>query len=119
MSNKYELTESGVLDLETGASIPSDMGNRHYREFLESGETPRPIKPNEYCTWDGTQWVEDTTAKEAAEALAALAASDVGMARLLEDLIATLEAKGIMNKAELPQAAQDKLAERETLRGKL
>ena len=30
---KYKLTENGVLDQETGASIPNDAGNRHWQEY--------------------------------------------------------------------------------------
>lgn len=42
---KYKLTESGVLDTETGTSIPNAPGNRHwqeYQEWLSEGNTPDP-----------------------------------------------------------------------------
>ncbi len=45
-----------------------------------------------------------------------LAASDAGMARVLEDLIATLAAKGVISEADLPAAAQSKLQARRDLR---
>lgn len=136
MSNKYQLTEDGVFDLERVASIPADEGNRDWQEFLLwqqgitvdpitlepiQGEpnTPRPMKPSPFHSWDGSQWVEDTAAKESSEALAALAESDRGMARVLEDLISTLELKGLIAFSDLPQVAQDKLVERDILRGKV
>jgi len=69
---KYELTENGVKDLETGAFIPNAEGNRHWKEYqawLAEGNTPRPIKPSIYHSWDEELevWVEDTVAKQAAE----------------------------------------------------
>ena len=32
---KYKLQDNGVLDTETGASIPEAAGNRHWAEYLE------------------------------------------------------------------------------------
>lgn len=32
---KYKLQNNGVLDTETGASIPNASGNRHWQEYLE------------------------------------------------------------------------------------
>lgn len=49
--------------------------------------------------------------------IAALRASDQGMARVLEDLIAALEAKGVLSVSDLPQVAQDKINARVSLRG--
>lgn len=31
---KYKLNQSGVKDTETGGSIPNDMGNRHWAEYI-------------------------------------------------------------------------------------
>jgi hypothetical protein len=45
---KYKLTEDGVIDTETGASIPNAEGNRHWREYQEwlaAGNTPDPADP--------------------------------------------------------------------------
>ena len=42
---KYKLQSFGVLDTETGASIPSSEGNRHWRMYLEwvaEGNTADP-----------------------------------------------------------------------------
>lgn len=45
--NKYKLTDNGVLDQETGMSIPNAEGNRHWKEYqqwLAEGNTPDPIR---------------------------------------------------------------------------
>ncbi|MEW5725341.1 MAG: hypothetical protein AB1896_19665 [Thermodesulfobacteriota bacterium] len=44
--------------------------------------------------------------------------TDAGMARVVEDILAILEVKGVLNRTELAQAAQDKIAAREALRAK-
>jgi hypothetical protein len=49
----------------------------------------------------------------------ALVASDLGMIRVLEDLIAVLIDKRIIMLTDLPKAAQQKLARRYELRSKL
>nr|BDD44514.1 hypothetical protein 13 [Moraxellaceae bacterium] len=49
----------------------------------------------------------------------ALAQSDKDMARVGEDLVFALEAAGVIARADLPQSAQDKLANREALRAEL
>lgn len=48
-----------------------------------------------------------------------LQASDADMARVVEDLVALLIAKGVIDPAELPKAARDKLERRRHLRQKL
>lgn len=48
-----------------------------------------------------------------------LAATDMPMIRVLEDLIDALKAKGVIADADLPQSARDKLAERAAERVKL
>lgn len=32
---KYKLTQDGVVDTEEGLNIPDDIGNRHWREYLD------------------------------------------------------------------------------------
>ena len=39
MSN-YKQVHNGILRKDTGATIPLDLANRDYQEFLASGETP-------------------------------------------------------------------------------
>lgn len=54
-----------------------------------------------------------------AELEASLKATDADMPRIVEDLIDTLITKGIIVESDLPQAAQDKLANRKDKRSKL
>ena len=74
---------------------------------------------------EGFEWIEGlppdgATAYQAPlSAAAQLAASDIEMARITEDLIHTLITKGVIAASDLPQAAQIKLAGRKALRGKL
>lgn len=49
----------------------------------------------------------------------ALVGTDTYMARVCEDLVDTLVAKGVIALTDLPAAVQSKLAERKTLRGQL
>lgn len=49
-------------------------------------------------------------------AAAALPTTDAGMSRVLEDVLNVLAAKGVMQVADLPAAAQSKLAQRVVLR---
>ena len=96
-----------IRDLD-GATISYDMGNIHYQEYLDwiaEGNTPLPYEPP----------VVDP--KE--QARADLAATDKEMARIAEDLIYALIAKGLIAEAGLPQPARDKLAKRSELRSKL
>ena len=48
-----------------------------------------------------------------------LKASDADMARVIEDLIAELDKKGVLLKSQLPQPVQDKLFDRSVKRAKL
>lgn len=44
---KYRLTKNGVLNTETGASIPNHSNNRHWQEYqrwLVEGNTPDPVE---------------------------------------------------------------------------
>lgn len=47
---------------------------------------------------------------------AELARTDLRMARVVEDVVDVLEAKGVMARSDLPQEAQDRIARRETMR---
>lgn len=53
------------------------------------------------------------------DAKAALSASDTALIRVIEDLIQTLIAKDVILFTDLPLAAREKLANRETIRGQL
>ena len=53
------------------------------------------------------------------EALVDLAETDIAMTRVIEDLIELLILKGVIDFHELPEPAQEKLSQRQHLRGSL
>lgn len=60
------------------------------------GDIEVPMKPNEYCTWDGKNWIEDTAKKQADEAATA---KELAKEALIEEELRTmaidsLKAKG-------------------------
>ncbi len=81
------------------------------------GAVEVPYAPSHAAqVWTGAAFADIPTSITAA---ADLAESDAGMIRVVEDLISLLESKDIITRTELPQAVQDKLAARETARGRL
>jgi hypothetical protein len=68
---------------------------------------------------DYRQYVDDQAAHTAEELRRQLAASDVGMARLVEDLVDVLIAKGVIKFTDLPPAAGSKYLERQAARERL
>ena len=81
----------------------------------ESGDPMSPAPPQE---------IDPKDPKSAREAIhqavqSELQATDLEMARVLEDLINTLVDKGVIMMTDLPKAAQDKIASRGTMRSKL
>ena len=69
--------------------------------------------------WDGTTWVKVKTAFNTDSDANKLHISDLGMARVLEDLIDVLIAKGILSQDDLPDIVWEKIRARETIRGVL
>jgi len=65
------------------------------------------------------QYLDDHAAHSAEELRRQLAASDVGMARLVEDLVDVLINKGVIKFTDLPAAAGAKYLERQLAREKL
>ena len=67
--------------------------------------------------------VADATAREVATIraaiIAALAATDTGMVRTIEDILTALVVKGLILKTDIPQAVLDKISAREALRSQL
>ena len=61
----------------------------------------------------------EAAALERAAALEILDATDKGMARAAEDVIAALEARGLFSAADLPEPTRAKLAARAAARAKL
>ncbi len=88
------LNETAVGDVPTGGAVLA--GGVYYREY-------RPFTSQELSD----------------RALAALAATDAGMPRSVEDLIDTLDRLGIMAKTELPQSTQDRHADKKAKRAAL
>jgi len=59
---KYQLQESGVIDRETGASIPNDPANtdwQEYQRWLVEGNIPIKLQPSHYYDLVGGEWVYD------------------------------------------------------------
>lgn len=105
----YKLDKlSGIVRTADGASIPRDPGNIDYASYLRwegEGNTPLPYEPP----------AVDLKAAARAE----LAATDVGMARVAEDLITALISKGVLAESDIPQPVRSKLDRRAELRSKL
>jgi hypothetical protein len=68
---------------------------------------------------DYQQYLDDHAAHTAEELREQLAASDVGMARLVEDLVDVLINKGIIKFTDLPPAAGAKYLDRQSARERL
>lgn len=86
---------------------------------LPAGSREVAIPPaHGYQRWDGKKWI-DTAAKVQAEARYTLAATDGRMARVGEDLIAALIAKGVIALGDLPDDAVALLMAREAARDAL
>jgi hypothetical protein len=68
---------------------------------------------------DYKRYLDEHAALTAEELRRQLAASDVGMARLVEDLIDVLIAKGVIKFTDLPPAAGSKYLERQGARERL
>ena len=105
----YRLEKSGgIIRTTDGASIPRDPLNMDFAAYLEweaKGNTPLPYEPP----------AVDLKAAARAE----LDATDAGMARIAEDLIAALIDKGVIAEADLPQPARSRMAKRSELRSTL
>lgn len=103
MIHKYELTEDGVLNLETGASIPAIHGNRHWEEFqiwVADGNIPAPVKPSEHHVWVHDGWVLDVDAAQSAIDVAEIAELDATMIAQADTLIDCLIRKGVLDGTE-------------------
>ena len=102
----YHIDRLGNIIRDDGdITIAPDRGNINYQAYLvwlDEGNTPQPYAPP----------VVDP--KE--QARADLAATDKEMARIAEDLINTLIAKGFITAQDLPKPAMDKLSDRTALR---
>lgn len=68
---------------------------------------------------DYRRYVEDHAAHSAEELRRQLAASDMGMVRLVEDLVDVLIGKGVIKFTDLPPAAGARYLERQSTRQRL
>lgn len=93
---EYELLSEGVLNLTTNQVIPADPKNKDWQLYLQSNVTPRPIKPNEYCSWDGSSWIEDSETKEAEEDAQAIRDIDQELIADADSLLTCLINHGIL-----------------------
>jgi len=74
----------------------------------------------EYLSLTNPELIEYLThSAQADDAKAVLAASDLSLVRVIEDLIYTLVDKKVILFTDLPLAAREKLVSRETVRGNL
>lgn len=114
MAHRYIVTEAMVSEghlVEARDEVTGALRYQIYQpcEFqdawplsLTTVPIPGPVEPNP----------ADIAAVE-------LAATDAGMARVMEDVIAALVARNVIRTADLPAAAQAKLAARAALRQRM
>lgn len=90
---KYKQLDSGVYDVETGASIPDNEDNidwQDYKQWLRDGNVVDPIDPEP--EWTGDQLLDE---------------SDTAMIRASDWLITFLIAKGTIKIEDLPTELRD------------
>lgn len=95
---------------------PGTKADRLAKEGHFVVESEQPSKEHR---WDGKEWVLDPVLqaeKSARDKTRAIAATDVGMPRIVEDLIDLLVSKGLMSLNELPEKAKQKFQARKALR---
>jgi hypothetical protein len=90
-------------------------------KIVQVFEQPVSGKSEEVSTdsEDYRRYVDDHAAQSAEELRRQLAASDVGMTRLVEDLVDVLIGKGVIKFTDLPPAAGAKYLERQSARQRL
>lgn len=90
---KYKQLDNGVLDVESGASIPENEDNidwQDYKQWLRDGNVVDPIDPEP--EWTGDQLLDE---------------SDTAMIRASDWLITFLIAKGTIKIEDLPTELRD------------
>jgi len=95
-----------------------DNGKDNFTDVAPPAQCLKDVDPIP-CDWNGTVWIVDTVAEDHINAVETLNSTDIPLTRVLEDLVATLIAKGTITMEDLPQAAQDKLSARTAARGDL
>jgi hypothetical protein len=108
---EYKISGNGIKRLSDGAQIPLAPGNRDYQEYVAwflMGNSPDPeFTPDEIK--------QHTIAAKKAE----ISNTDMGYIRVIEDLIDTLVAKGVIALTDLPSTSRIKDAQRKALRAQL
>ncbi len=94
--------------------IKRDSGGRI--ELISRDETPECA---EYLPADSPELLAFLMEGEGSRGQARFQASDLAFVRVLEDVIELLMDKGVISFTELPEAAQQKVMERQTLRRRL
>lgn len=81
----------------------------------------REVTPecSEFLPADSTELLDFLTEHESREGAAHFRASDLAFVRVLEDVIELLMDKGVISFTDLPEPAQQKVMERQSLRRKL
>lgn len=100
---KYKIMPLGVLDTERDLYIPETDAALWgaYQDWLTAGNTADVLDPETELPAGG------------------LVMREYRMSRVAEDLIDVLIAKGVITMADLPQDAQDRIAEKKWLRAQL
>lgn len=121
---KYNLTDTQSYDINVlntaliASGINGGISGHGKDAFTVHSEDPgvEAIVQNHLLTdWDAWRTAE----AEKKIITDQLSATDKDVARVGEDLLNLLITKGVITLAEMPQTAQDKINERDTLRGQL
>ena len=108
-------------DLDVG-EFPPVHPDQDWRDITDLNPQPQSgwIEQDErFVDPETLRTPEEVQAKEQAQTLAELTATDGPFIRTLEDLIETLISKGVITQDDLPGLAADKLKARKDLRAKL
>lgn len=87
-----------------------------YIEFHDKAKALEISANVEEIEYEEPEPIDHEKEQERAKALAALDASDKGMARVAEGVIGVLIAKGLLTVDDLPETVTAKLSERDALR---
>lgn len=114
LQRKHATYKTGIFTEEELAGINAAL----LVEPQTTGEvaTGKAVKQgNQYIR----EYRDKTVEEKSREALGELAATDIKMARIGEDLVDVLVAKGVIALSDLPQAAQDIINDRKTKRSRI
>ena len=113
---KYVLTERGIQDRETRASIPIAEDNRHYQEYLEwvaEGNTPVPVQPDGDHELVDDAWVLDVAKQKYRQLVEKQSELKAKMLELFEftfALFEVLKTKAVVENADFDVDLRNKAA---------